>query len=79
MACATSGPAISAAMVRAKSIPAVTPPPVSRLPSRTTRAATGMAPSAARKSWLAQCVVARLPRSSPAAPSTSAPVQTEVT
>jgi hypothetical protein len=60
-------------------LPAVTPPPVIRLPSRTTRPSVGIAPKAARRSCAAQCVVARLPRRSPAAPSTRAPVQTEVT
>ena len=38
IASATSLPASSAITVRAKSMPAVTPPPVTRLPSRTTRA-----------------------------------------
>ena len=61
------------------SIPAVTPPPVANLPSTTTRACTGIAPSRARRSWLAQCVVARRPASRPAAASTKEPVQTEVT
>ncbi len=63
----------------ARTIPAVTPPPVTRLPSRTTRSRTGVAPNGASSEWNAQCVVARRPRSSPAAPSTSAPVHTELT
>jgi hypothetical protein len=79
IACAAAGPANSATMVRAKSIPAVTPPPVNTVPSRTTRPAVGMAPNAESKSREAQCDVARLPRSRPAAPSTSAPVHTELT
>ena len=37
-------------MVSAKSMPAVTPPPVKRLPSRTTRPAVGIAPNAASRS-----------------------------
>jgi hypothetical protein len=68
-----------ATTLSAISIPAVTPPPVMNLPSATTRARTGTAPSRARKSWLAQCVVARRPARRPAAASTSEPVQTEVT
>ena len=38
IASATSLPATSAISASAKSMPAVTPPPVMRLPSRTTRA-----------------------------------------
>ena len=79
MASACGRPTSSAAKVSAMSMPAVTPPPLMNLPSVTTRARSGTAPSRARKSWLAQCVVARLPSSSPAAASTRAPVQTEVT
>src|SRR3546814_5254427 len=59
-------------------MPEVTPPAVIRLPSCTTRFSIGIAPKWARKSWAFQCVVARLPFSNPAAPSTSDPVQTEV-
>ena len=75
---AVSAPNHSDATVRAKSIPAVTPPPVITLPSTTTRSATGSHPKAASIGSDIQWVVARLPRSSPAAPSTSAPVQTDV-
>ena len=64
---------------KAKSIPAVTPPPVKKLPSRTTRPSVGSAPNAVSKSRDAQCEVACLPRSNPAAASTREPVQTEVT
>jgi hypothetical protein len=49
------------------------------LPSTTTRSATGVAPNARSISRLIQWVAARLPCSSPAAPSTSAPVHTLVT
>ena len=79
MRCATASPAISAAMVNPKSIPAVTPPPVNKFPSRTTRPSVSTAPSGASRSRDIQCVVARLPCSNPAAPSTSEPVHTEVT
>ena len=79
IACAVSAPAISATRVSAKSMPAVTPPPVKTLPSRTTRAGSGIAPNAGSRSRQAQWQAARLPRNSPAAPSTSEPVQTEVT
>ena len=40
-------------------VDAVTPPPVIRLPSRTTRSRTGTAPSGSSSEWNAQCVVAR--------------------
>ena len=60
-------------------MPAVTPPPVITLPSTTTRSATGSQPNAASIGSDIQCVVARFPRSRPAAPSTSDPVHTEVT
>jgi hypothetical protein len=79
IACAISGPAISAIRVNAKSIPAVTPPPVIKLPSRTTRPGSGIAPNSASWSRQAQWLVARLPRKRPAAPSSSDPVHTEVT
>src|SRR5262245_52221990 len=51
---ATSSPASSAATVRPKSMPAVTPPPEMRLRSRTTRSATGMAPKSFSMSRHAQ-------------------------
>ena len=76
---AVSAPNSSPAIVSAKSIPAVTPPPVIVPPSTTTRSATGSQPKAESIGSDIQCVVARLPPSSPAAPSTSEPVQTEVT
>ena len=60
-------------------MPEVTPAPVMMLPSVTTFSATGTAPSAFRCSSAAQWLVARRPLSSPAAPKTSEPVQTEVT
>ena len=44
---ATSSPASSAAIVSPKSIPAITPPPVMRLLSRTTRSQAGSAPNVA--------------------------------
>ncbi len=59
--------------------PAVTPPPVTTLPSRTTRAASGVAPKAASASRQAQREVARRPLRRPAAPNTREPVQTDVT
>jgi len=73
IACAASSPTSSAAIVNAKSMPAVTPPPVTRLPSRTTRSRTGIAPSGSSNAWNAQCVVARRPRSRPAICSTVGP------
>src|SRR3954467_5644490 len=45
--------------VRAKSIPAVTPPPVMRLRSTQTRVFSGVAPNGASRSIAVQCVVAR--------------------
>src|SRR6476646_9191162 len=68
-----------AATASAKSIPAATPAPVMMLPSMTTRWLTGMAPSGLRCSIAVQWQVARLPVGSPAAPSISEPVHTEVT
>jgi len=50
---------ISETRVNAKSIPAVTPPPVTRLRSTQTRALVGVAPKGARQSMADQCVVAR--------------------
>src|SRR5262249_29382319 len=55
--CATASPASSAASRRPKSIPAVTPPPVTRLRSTTTRSAMGIAPTSGRRSRLNQWVV----------------------
>ena len=60
-------------------MPAVTPPAVNRVPSRTTRPSVGTAPNRVNRSRASQWLVARLPASSPAAPSTSEPVQTELT
>ncbi len=76
---AASRPAISANTARPKSIPAVTPPPVMMRPSCVTRSSVGKAPKAGSNSRDAQWQAARLPCSSPAAPSTRDPVQTEVT
>ena len=53
--------------------------PVNTLPSRTTRPESGITPNAESASREAQCDVSRLPFKSPAAPSTSAPVQRDVT
>ncbi len=60
------------------SIPAETPAAVITFPCTTTRAFTGMAPKPASNAIASQCVVASRPFRIPAAPSTSAPVQTEV-
>ena len=60
-------------------MPAVTPPPVKTLPSRTTRPGSGMAPNRASWSRHAQWHAARLPVSRPAAARISEPVQTLVT
>src|SRR5215472_12822114 len=60
-------------------MPEVTPPAVIRLPSLTTRDFTWVAPTRGRRSVKAQWVVARRPRKRPAAPSTKAPVHTDVT
>src|SRR5882672_1888895 len=78
-ACAVLASVSSAASVSAKSIPAVTPPPVIILPSLTTRAASGTAPKTASKSRYAQWQAARFPLINPAAPSRSEPVHTDVT
>ena len=59
-------------------MPAVTPPPLKMLPSRTTRAVSGIAPKSGSSSRKAQWQAARRPRKSPAAPSSSEPVHTEV-
>ena len=63
---------------RAMSMPAVTPPPVKTLPSRTTRAGSCVTPKSASWSRQAQWQAARLPCSSPAAASSNEPVHTEV-
>lgn len=76
---ALGSPSSSARTVSPKSMPAVTPPPVIRLRSTTTRSGTTCAPSGASSSRNAQCVPARWPSSRPAPPSTSDPVHTEVT
>ena len=60
------------------SIPDDTPAAVITLPSSTTRSPTGVAPNPLRVSRYAQWVVARSPSRIPAAPSTSAPVHTEL-
>ena len=75
---AVSDPISSAAMLNAKSIPAVTPPLVITSPSRATRLRSGVAPKAVKNSLANQWQAARLPRSSPAAPSASDPVHTDV-
>jgi hypothetical protein len=49
------------------------------LPSITTRSLIGVAQNCFNSSIDIQCVVARLPSSKPAAPKSSAPVQTDVT
>ena len=75
---AVGSPAIHAASESAMSIPADTPAAVTTVPARTTRRETGSAPYW-RSVWSSsQWVVASRPTSSPAAPSSSAPVQTEV-
>ena len=71
-------PASSAATVSAKSMPAVTPPPVMMSPSRTTLAGSGTTPNSSSMSRQAQCQAARRPLIRPVAASTSEPVQTEV-
>ncbi len=77
-ASACSRPAISARSVSAMSMLAVTPPPVMMLPSRTTRAASGLAPKARSASRHAKWQAARRPVTSPAAASSIEPVHTEV-
>ncbi|MBU6405711.1 MAG: hypothetical protein KGS44_01050 [Alphaproteobacteria bacterium] len=61
------------------SMPAVTPPPVQNLPSKTMRAGSGMAPKAAKWSRTAQKAAARGPFNRPAAPRFNEPVQTLTT
>ena len=73
-----SGPPGSTPGSTRNPIPAVTPPPVTRLRSTQTRVFIGMASNALRNSIALQCVAARYPLSRPAAPSTSDPVQTDV-
>ena len=75
---ATSSPAIRAASVRAMSMPDDTPAAVTTLPCTTTRRSVGRAPSSRSWSSEAQWVVASRPFSTPAAPSRSEPVHTEV-
>nr|WP_219994715.1 hypothetical protein [Actinokineospora spheciospongiae] len=75
---ATSSPNIRARTTRPKSKPAVTPPPVIRFPSTTTRSLTFSAPNNPNTSRPVQCVAARRPRSSPAAPRINEPPQTAV-
>jgi len=65
--------------VSAKSMPAVMPPPVMRLRSMHTLSRDTSAPKKGKASVAVQCVAARYPSSRPAAPSTSEPVQTDVT
>ncbi len=60
------------------SMPELTPAAVTILPSITTRSSVGVAPWRASSSRASQYVVARLPSSRPAEPSTSAPVHTDV-
>ncbi len=60
------------------SMPADTPAAVTIFPVVTTRSLTGSAPKRVRKSRMAQWVVALRPSSSPAAPSRSEPLHTEV-
>ncbi len=60
------------------SMPEETPAAVTYLPSRTTRSPVGSAPNSSSVSSASQCEVARRPVSSPAAASSSDPVQTEV-
>jgi hypothetical protein len=55
------------------SIPAVTPPPVKMMPSRTTRPESCATPKSASLSRHAQWQAARLPRRSPAAASNNEP------
>src|SRR5262249_57214819 len=76
---ATSSPRSFASSTRPKSIPAVTPPPVTRLRSTTTRASTGSAPNRGRSSRTAQWDAALYPCSKPAAPRMREPLHTDVT
>ena len=78
IACAISSPATCAARRNAMSIPDDTPAAVMILPCSTTRSDVGVAPNSFSMSSAAQCVVAFFPCSSPAAPSSSEPVHTDV-
>lgn len=60
------------------SMPEDTPAAVTYLPSNTTRSPVGRAPKAGSRSRNIQCEEARRPSRSPAAASSSEPVQTEV-
>ena len=60
------------------SIPDDTPAAVTTFPCSTTRSSVGSAPNSRSRSWNIQCVVARRPFRTPAAPRTSDPVHTEV-
>src|SRR5947207_2728977 len=75
---ATSSPAMRATSRSAMSMPADTPAAVIIFPCSTTRSETGVAPNSRSSSRTAQWVVARRPRSSPAAARISEPVQTDV-
>ncbi len=79
IASATASPATRPVSDSARSIPAETPAAVAYFPSSTTRSVpVGSAPNPASCSRQYQCEVARRPFSSPAAPSSSEPEQTEV-
>ena len=68
----------SSASRSAMSIPDDTPAAVMIFPCSTTRSGTGHAPVSASSSRAPKWVVAGRPSRSPAAPSTSDPVQTDV-
>ncbi|MCY1528667.1 hypothetical protein D9M68_637810 [compost metagenome] len=72
---ATSSPHSSATTFNPMSMPDVTPPAVNTRPSTHMRSSLGMAPKRDSNSRARQWLDARLPRSSPAAPSSSDPVQ----
>ena len=76
--CANSSPAMRAASVSAMSMPDDTPAAVTILPCSTTRRPVGIAPYSFSRSSDAQCVVASLPSSRPAAASNIEPVHTDV-
>src|SRR5438093_49664 len=76
---AASSPRNFARSTSPKSIPAVTPPPVMRFRSTTTRASTGSAPKVRRASRADQWHVALYPCKRPAAPRKIDPPHTEVT
>ena len=75
---ANSSPAIRLASSSAMSIPDETPAAVITLPCSTTRFEVERAPSLSSVSSSSQWVVASRPSSTPAAPSSSEPVQTDV-